>query len=248
MVIDRSLIITATEEAEAFRQHYSSFTPTSAPRTSFSPQYPDNSELNGMTPPAIGRKLRLKRTLANNPYGTPHDTDRDTNGSESSSGDGYFYSPGTPASMPSTSQRWIRNAVSHSANSSINISPPQALEVPNPWLSAIPRSIGLPEASVAASWRSKRRVEEIEADDHAYDGEESAGSITDDKSADGEKPTDKECSKEESPVGGVEKKAAWLLMKLSVKDGERAKESPQAEKGKIVDEGPRVKRRRATSM
>ena len=247
MIIDRSLIITATEEAEAFRQHYSSFTPISAPRTSFSPQYPESNELSSIASSVLGRRLRLKRTIIHSPYGTS-DADRDTNGSESSSGDGYFCSAGTPASMSSTSQRWIQNAVSHSANSCINISPLQTPGAPNPWLSAIPRSTGLPDVNMAATWHSKRRVEEVETDDRGYDGEESCESVTDDKSADGEKPADKDCNKDENLIGGVEKKAAWLLMKLSVKDGERAKGSLQAEKGKIVGEGPRIKRRRATSM
>lgn len=247
MIIDRSLIVTATEEAEAFRQHYSSFTPKSTPRTSYSPQYPDKNEVRGMTPPALGRRLRLKRTFGNNPYGTPADTDRETNGSETSSGDGYYGVPAKP-SISSTSQRWNHNAISYSANSSINISTPQALEGPNPWLSAIPRSHRLPEVSMPDSWRSKRRVEEVEAEDHGYDGEESGESVGDDKSADEEKGADGSCSKGDSSVGGMEKKAAWLLMKLSVKDGERASETLQAEKAKVVDDGPRVKRRRATSM
>jgi hypothetical protein len=249
MIIDRSLIIAATEQAEAFRQHYSRITPKSTPRTSYSPQYSENHELRNMTPPAVGRRLRLKRTFGNNPYGTPTDTDRETNGSETSSGDGYFCSPGTPASISIMSQRWNHNAVSHASNSSINISPPQALEGPNPWLSAIPRSTGLAEVNMTFAWRNKRRAEEVEADDHGYDGEESGESITDDKSADDEKATvDGDCSRGENGVGGTEKKAAWLLMKLSVKDGERASETLQAEKGTVMGYGPRVKRRRATSV
>lgn len=244
MIIDRSLIVAATTEAEAFRQHYSSFTPKSTPRTSYSPQYPDNPDPRGMTPPALGRRLRLKRTFGNAPYGTPADTDRDTNGSETSSGDGYFCSPGATASMSNLSHRWHANAASHSANSSINISTPQALDGPSPWLSAIPRSTGLPEVTMAGSWRNKRPADEVDGDDHGYDGEESGESVTDDKSADEDKAGDGDTSM----GGGVEKKAAWLLMKLSVKDGERAGETLEAEKGEAVDDGPRVKRRRATSM
>src|ERR1700733_6660488 len=60
MIIDRSLIIAATEQAEAFRQHYSRITPKSTPRTSYSPQYSENHELRNMTPPVVGRRLRLK--------------------------------------------------------------------------------------------------------------------------------------------------------------------------------------------
>ena len=248
MIIERTLIVAATEQAEAFRQHYSSFTPKSTPRTSYSPQYSDNHEVRGMTPPVLGRRLRLKRAFGNNPYGTPTETDRETNGSETSSGDGYFCSPGTPASMSSASHRWAHNAVSHMANASINILPPQTLEGPNPWLSAVPRSTGLSEVNVAFAWHNKRRAEEVEADDHGYDGEESGESIPDDKSADDEKMADDSRNNGENMTGGVEKKAAWLLMKLSVKDGECASDTLQADKEPFVDYGPRVKRRRAKSM
>jgi hypothetical protein len=46
-------------------------------------------------------------------------------------------------------------------------------------------------------------------------------------------------------IGGAEKKAAWLLMKLSVKDGECGAE---VAKEREMSDGPRIKRRRATSM
>jgi hypothetical protein len=250
MIIDRSLVVAATDQAEAFRQHYSSFTPKSTPRTSYSPQYSDIQDHRGSSPPMVERDLRLKRTFRNNPYVTPTDTDRDTAASEASSGDGYFCSPGAPVSMTNVSQRWAHNAVSHLANSSINISAPPVLEGPNPWLSAVPRSTGLGEIRAPLSWRNKRRANEIEAEDHGYDGEESGESITDDKSADNEKTAGDgdDCSNGDNTIGGVEKKAAWLLMKLSVKDGERINETSQAENGKDLDCGPRVKRRRAKSM
>lgn len=138
--------------------------------------------------------------------------------------------------------------ISHSANACINISGPKPLTGPNPWLSAIPRSSGLPDMTMAGTWRNKRRVEEVDADDEGYDGEESAESGRDDKSADEEKTSDGDVSMSGSGVGGAEKKAAWLLMKLSVKDGERGGDILGGTKEKESDEAPRVKRRRATSM
>jgi hypothetical protein len=48
-------------------------------------------------------------------------------------------------------------------------------------------------------------------------------------------------------IGGAEKKAAWLLMKLSVKDGEQCGAEARGEKELEGDDAPRVKRRRATS-
>ena len=50
--------------------------------------------------------------------------------------------------------------------------------------------------------------------------------------------------------GRVEKKAAWLLMKLSVNDGESGIESGRdfEDDEKQSLEGPRIKRRRATSL
>jgi hypothetical protein len=94
------------------------------------------------------------------------------------------------------------------------------------------------------TWRGKRRVEEVDADDE-YDGEESA-SPTDDKGSTDEKGSDREME-DVSGIGGVEKKAAWLLMKLSVKDGECGAEALKGKESE-VSEGPRIKRRRATSM
>lgn len=247
MIIDRSIVISATEEADAFRQQYSSFTPKSTPRTSYSPQH-STDEPPRMTPPTLNRRLRLKRTFETSAYSTPTDTDPETNGSEASSGDGYFYSPSTPASMASLPQQWNRNAISHSANSSIDVSSPKVPTGPNPWLSAIPRSTGLTGANVTTTWHNKRRVEEVDAEDDGYDGEDSGESVTDDKSADEEKASEGDAGISGCGIGGVEKKAAWLLMKLSVKDGERAGEPSRVHREKELSEGPRVKRRRATSV
>ena len=127
---------------------------------------------------------------------------------------------------------------------------------------------------MSGTWRSgpsKRRVEEVDADDE-YDGE-TASVVTDDKgSADGKcgvgSANGGGSDMEMEDVGGVERKAAWLLMKLSVKDGEagaemyggkdRSEERGCGGVGVGVGvgmggamggfEGPRIKRRRATSM
>lgn len=207
------------------------------------------------TPPALGRRPRVQRARAHgakNPYGTPTDTDVE-NGSETSSADGYFCSPGTPGSAVRQQSWGARNMFSHSANSSVNVSPDKALVGgPNPWLSAIPRSTGFVDIPMTGPWPGKRRADEIDADDE-YDGEES-GSVTDDKvSVDAEdKGSDLEMEDMRSGAGGVEKKAAFLLMKLSVKDGESSTDSAMEAAGpggeRDLSEGPRVKRRRATSM
>lgn len=70
-----------------------------------------------------------------------------------------------------------------------------------------------------------------EREDEVYDGCESASNVTEEE---------KELSgAERASQAGEEKKAAWLLMKLSVRDGET---SP------VLGDVHRVKRRRAISM
>ncbi|PMD47817.1 hypothetical protein L207DRAFT_416387 [Hyaloscypha variabilis F] len=261
MIIDPQLVIDATTESEAYRLQYSTFSPKSA-RESYSPSRSIRSDRIAeplsmrSTPPHLGRRLRLKRPFGDSvsPYGTPTETDMDTNGSETSSGEGggYFHSPITPGSTNSASQApsWqTHNMLSHSANSSINISSPfkgPGGGGPNPILSAIPRSSGLVDMPIAI-WRGKRRAAEVDADNE-YDGEESA-SVTDEKGSMDEKCSDKEMEDVSPGVGAggggaAEKKAAWLLMKLSVKDGECSTEARNEQE----DDGPRIKRRRATSM
>lgn len=107
---------------------------------------------------------------------------------------------------------------------------------------------------------SKRRVKEVDED---YDGGEESGSVTgtDDKGSVDEKINDDAGSVNVSvadsgsatSIGGAEKKAAWLLMKLSVKDGESGAGAGGAEATHghatvAESDGPRIKRRRATSM
>ncbi|TVY56466.1 hypothetical protein LCER1_G002215 [Lachnellula cervina] len=245
--IDPAIVVEATAEAENYRAQYSSFSTPKSARESYSPQQ-RISEMRTTPPNGLSRRLRLKRTFGgDSPYGTPTDTDLETNGggSETSSGDGYFCSPITPVSASSLNlnqqHNWQRpNMISHSANSSMNVSPHHKLAPGlNPILSAIPRSADVP---MGGMWPTiKRRVDEVDADDE-YDGAESA-SVTDDKASDNGKGSDKEM--EDVSIGGQEQKAAWLLMKLSVKDREC---SAEASREKYELEGPRIKRRRATSM
>lgn len=175
----------------------------------------------------------------------------------------------------------------------------------NPWLSAIPRSIG-GLADMTASWRAKRRAEELDGNisderdrererdihrshptDEEYDGEESASATGDEKSPIADDRTitfgprahvtnmtrnhqyntmaREEISGDKiTNAAGDEKKAAWLLMKLSVKDGEAGAALPSLPSVSAVgtplmgsakwikdegdSDGPRVKRRRALSM
>jgi hypothetical protein len=107
------------------------------------------------------------------------------------------------------------------------------------------------DVPMGGTWHGKSRAEEADADDE-YDGEESA-SVTDErKSVDAEKGSD--CLTDDlSEAGGVEKKAAWLLMNLSVQDGEGGSCKGDSLRELVVRkeellDGPRVKRRRANSM
>jgi hypothetical protein len=245
MIIEPSTVLSATAEAGTYRLQYGSISQKGSSRENCS-HSPQRS-----TPPSLVRRLRLKRTFGGeSPYGNSSDTDMDTNGSETSSGDGYLCSPATPPSAANLSQPqdWRPHTmISHSANSLINMSPPY--KSANPILSAIPRSMGLTDVNMTGmgSWHAKRRVEEVNAADEEYDGEESSASVTDDKMSGDEKGSvgDRDVDDVCGSSGGAEKNAAWLLMKLSVKDGECGVE---AGKEKEVLEGPRVKRRRATSM
>ena len=268
MTIDHSLVVAATEQAEHYRQHYNSFASksnTPGPRASYSPSQSSHLSLDASSTtssiPALSRRLRLKRAFG---HDSPYDTDYEDK-SETSSGDGYYCSPGTPFTM--SPQAWgpphlpskcaNANSIAHSANASINIASKLLPgSGPNPWLSAIPRSSGILPLDVKISdtdaWRNKRRVEELgEADTDAdadadadvdADGEDSSG--VDDKAS--EKSDSTSAIEVDNGVGGAEKKAAWLLMKLSVKDGEQGGSEALGKVGEDED-APRIKRRRATS-
>ena len=245
--IDPTLITTATALAETYRLSSS----LSLPKTSISASPSPSPFPHPRTKlPAAGplRRMRLKRGFA-----SVEDTDTEEGegeGSETSGGDAsYFCSPGPVYAAVA------RNMAAHAANS-FNVAPyfhPSSklpAHNPNPWLSAIPRSTGLP-ASLPTSLPLeiprlggyKRPIEESQGmgaggGDEEYDGEESASMSVSENDGDGKGEGDRDVMMEEG-VSGAEKKAAWLLMKLSVRDG-----AGEASEG----EGPRVKRRRATSF
>lgn len=129
--------------------------------------------------------------------------------------------------------------LAHNSNATANVSMAMSANHPSPWLSAIPRSTGTfalkplspPPLQIARGqgWR-KRRLEDGEADDE-YDSA-SAGS---DKSR-----SDIAMGDVGEEVHEEEKRAAYLLMALCVRDGQTA--------GEAMALGHREKRRRATSM
>lgn len=178
----------------------------------------------------LGRRLRMKRA-----FGTQSERDTDAEGSETSgSGDGYFCSPGPfPARQPWLASPFVQNSQLKSTNGAITIN-----STASPWLSAIPRSTGTCALKPSSpplqvlwddGWR-KRRLDEGEADDE-YDSA-SAGS---------EKSRSDVVMEDVGEEGkDDEKRAAWLLMKLSVMDGKNP--------GEGFGVGHRGKRRRANSM
>ena len=138
--------------------------------------------------------------------------------------------------------------------------------------------MGMP---LPGTWRAKRRVEELEDADHEDDvdydgGEESSASLVDEKMSVDEDVNSGVHGNVGEGSGGngggngsSEKKAAWLLMNLSVKDGEFGGAGGSGGSGGLADglgdglgglgglgmgrerfreEGRRIKRRRATSM
>ncbi|OWP05517.1 hypothetical protein B2J93_7861 [Marssonina coronariae] len=277
MIIDSQVIVQAKAEAEAeaFRLSYSS--PSRVPsapssRDSDSPVHVSDARRSpfhahaasqASTPhphAGLGRRLRLKRALGGgeSPYSLPTDTDVDTPSEDSGSGDGYFLSPVSPSPLllqpplqpplqPAGGSRtsWLTQTPSpiqhrsrpqestahRAASSSAHLSP-------HPLLSAIPRSAGL---DMTLSWRAvggKRRAEDA---DDADDGEDDNHASLVAASGRAEGGAGGGAAVEE--LGGAERKAAWLLLNLSVQDGEGGG-SPDCGPG----EGPRIKRRRATSM
>jgi hypothetical protein len=112
----------------------------------------------------------------------------------------------------------------------------------HPWLSAIPRSCK-EEDSYQDSYKSVRKRTAGEVDED-YDGDSSSSGSDNSKDNDG--------------YGGIEKNAAQQLMKLSMSDGlwSNSALSQVSKLTTVVDkivrseenQGPRVKRRRATSV
>ncbi|PBP24739.1 hypothetical protein BUE80_DR004326 [Diplocarpon rosae] len=244
MIIDTQIIRRAKSDAEAFRLSYSS--PSLVPRASssrdsYSPVHmsdarrtPPHASATSKAKLALGRRLRLKRAFGGDgesPYHLATDTDLDTPSEDSGSGDAYFLSPVSPSPQPKLSPR-PRHPHQHSADVSVDIAP-------HPLLSAIPRSTGL---EMDLGWRTgggKRRAED--ADDE-YEGEDDSND-NNDSNNNNNASVGSESGGAGEEAGGAEKKAAWLLMNLSVQDGECG---ASADCG--LGEGPRIKRRRATSM
>ncbi|KAH8593020.1 hypothetical protein B0O99DRAFT_715912 [Bisporella sp. PMI_857] len=262
MIIDSAIISAATQQAESYRMQYSSTASPSFPTPkssttgcSASPELPEQHVMRDRAETGASRRLRLKRGWKES---------RGDRECSETSGSEYFYSPG-PASRswpphqphsqthPPPHHQYPRhqaqNLLSRSANSGISIA--------NPWLSAIPRSTGIFESPLqipsagladASAWRKRRLQDEGEADDE-YESA-SLGSEKSEHAARTGRSPENRTTDQDTPMTGIhahsepaagageEKRAAWLLMKLSVKDGEAAE----------TDDGPRIKRRRATSV
>jgi len=230
MIIDSAIITAATAKAEYYRTRYTSSitnrltppanypTPTSSTSSTFASS-PTLSDKMDIVPKDLAKRLRLNRAFV-----AESDRDTDAEGSETSgSGDGYFCSPG-PAHQPCRFDLASQNTFAHSSNVYINVGTNAS-----PWLSAIPRSTGTFALKASSpplqllqedNWK-KRRLEEGEADDE-YDSA-SAGS---------EKSRSDVTMEDVAEVLEEEKKAAWLLMNLSM--------------GGV--EGHRGKKRRANSL
>ncbi|KAG9247818.1 transcription regulator HTH, apses-type DNA-binding domain-containing protein [Calycina marina] len=229
MIIDSAIVTAAAAQAESYRLQYSQRSsstgfPTPISSASSTMTYsPSLSELSTpyFAPARLGRRLRLGRA-----FGTESERDTDAGSETSGSGDGYFCSPGSrPARQPWMLNAYEQNMRAYNANSAINISNPSTI------LSAIPRStteFALKPSTppMHGRWR-KRRLEEGEADDE-YDSasggsEKSVSDVVIDGQDGGHKVE--------------ERRAAWLLMKLSVGD-----------MGNPGEASHRGKRKRASSM
>jgi hypothetical protein len=245
MVIDPRITQTATTEAERLRIKYSSHvmsrTAVSVPAArryqpslSESPRERVPARLKDRHSPHMGRGLRLKRPYAglSSPYGT--DTDADT-GSETGS-ERYTSSPTTPSSGVIFHRLWKGGNTSMPVPLDSRGKGGERIlghrevhlrvaseETASPWLSAVPRS-----SPGAIVWGAKRRVQVLDED---YDGEESGS---------GSEGVEARVEEQETGVVVEDKKAALLLMHLSVRDKEHEIATRL--------EGPRVKRRRAVSM
>ncbi|KAI9733830.1 MAG: hypothetical protein M1818_007097 [Claussenomyces sp. TS43310] len=267
MVIDASIISSAIHEANVFREHYSTSdlnsypTPSSMKHSSASPNeramHDPDTPSEYSSPAHLPRRLRVKRAHTKDSFYAT-----DTDASESSSaGDRSLYSPVMPRSsksytssaVPAPRRDW-KAAILTNAASIPRTSLARTMERTtlghhknalsfgaSPWLSAIPRSVNeCREPEEDALWRShsgKRRAVDVETDDE-YDGEDSAsGSENDDEQ------------------NVADKNAARLLMKLSVRDGQKGvglgitsvQDTNESTAREAID-SPRIKRRRATSL
>ncbi len=274
--IPQELVVACTAEANNFRTRYGSekgggSTSRSPIERDFSPTISAARDSN--TPPSLGRRLRLKRAFEGSGYETDAASESSCgtgDGSMTGCGGAYFHTPSpiTPASATS-SWRGSNNAAAE-ANSQMSVGAGirrQDFGSINPLLSAIPRSTGLElgwrgAVEIAASslrmGKREREPEEIgNGGEEGYDGEESENvSVVDgdekrngsDKGSGSEKGDARfDPSMPNFGSSVAEKNAAWMLMKLSVGDGECGSEIYETVEREESNE-PRVKRRRATSL
>lgn len=274
MIIESSIITSATAEAESFRQQHSTASPASSVTklSSASPRelLRDVEHLGLHSPTDLSHRLRLKRTFTN---ASIYTTDAENSDTSMSSRDQYPCSPITPTSSynghgwtpksvystpipnvystPTPKHPGLRTALpsfntSHPPSHPFNRGSAHDSNYPyghrptvscgaSPWLSAIPRSVAsaVERFSTASTIktpatpstsrlpptlrRSMRHapdtghVFDMELDKE-YDGEDDGGASPSGSEQSG-LSGQSECSE------GMEKKAAWLLMNLSVRDG-----------------------------
>lgn len=263
MVIDASIIEEATQEANLFRQHYSTTcfgsypTPSSFRLGSSSPSDRHRRDLSTTpahgTPMHLSRRLQLKRSCGQDPLYCS-DTDTSETGSM---GEHYISSPGTP-SLPAAYTSSTASIGGHDFNAINSINSEEILRAENmrgtgrsrtakhknalscgtsPWLSAIPRSINEGHDKRYVQGNGVKRCATEVSRDTGYDEEEGGSADV-----------------RENEHDITEKNAARLLMKLSVRDAHRdpeiGKDTMTLALGNRCSDSldrPRIKRRRATS-
>lgn len=223
MIIERQVIVDATIEAENYRKLYNSLTPRSTPRSSMSPQLA-GAKNNWSPDTDIGRKLKLKRAFrGGSPYSSATDKSSDASGDEHGNSrvrSTVWSAINKAMSTPNTS------APAMSSNSPISN---------NPWLSAIPKVGALPRAlnttNVSASKGAvKRRAPDSDIEDDDHDHASKLQAIGREAAA-----TDAfqvACSSVEDVTGNLEKRAAYLLLELSMGDSRRKKSVSAAHRHK----------------
>ncbi|RDW91905.1 hypothetical protein BP5796_01299 [Coleophoma crateriformis] len=244
MVIDPVIIRESTIQAEQYRQLYSTESgvggSNSSPRTSYSPQ---QSHMLARQPGIrttpevqISKRLRLKRTFdGRSPY-----TDTDDHAGSETSGDGYFTrsTPSPSIRTPFTGgprtykHHQHHNQFVHNNNSHTNLQRMVSAPGPNPLLSAVPRSSGSFQ-TYRGGWCSinKTHEEDIDANadaDYEAEAEESAPNITasaatpakDNSMLQQPRLVETKDIKMTEDSAAADKKAAFLLMNLNIKDRE----------------------------
>lgn len=268
MIISPRLIAEAAREAELWRRTYlRSFTSAGFhgnPATATSPKRDrkDTAAARGSGFPLGGRRLRTKNSLGSSPYMT--DTDGDgggRSGTESASigtvslasANGYMSHYTSLTHARAAAGVWAAADGRHHLGSSAARrrgyaypTPEEPRHAADPWLSAVPRFAPPDHADhvLVRPWTSaNKRPMEYDDIDYGYEGGESHS---------GSSPATSTITAphraEDPPADGTEKKAALLLINLSVRDrGGAASATLVTEEadGAVVH---RSKRRRATSM